>query len=116
MKSGVSSERFCWATNRDIRRRAKCSFQIAWWKSPPLDRSLAFLRFYDKHSYGLKIATEAVKLGRPLFDAETPIGIEINLGPALVQSLVEQIHAQWPQYQQTLDSLPDGDDGSVGEA
>ena len=73
------------------------------------------LRFYDKPFYGHKTATESAERGHPLFDAETPIGVEINLGPELAQSLIEQINAQWPQYLQILDSQRDNDEGTAGE-
>ena len=72
------------------------------------------LRFYVKPFYDHQTASELAEGGHPVCDAETPIGVEINLGPDLVQSLIGQINTQWPQYLQILQSQRD-DDGTVGE-
>jgi hypothetical protein len=69
---------------------------------------LLSLRFYARPYYGYKLATESAQQGRPLYDADAPIGVEIDLGPELAQSLFEQINAQWPRFVQTVRSYVEG--------
>jgi hypothetical protein len=40
--------------------------------------------------------------GNPTYDDETPIGLEINLGPEIARSFIEQIQDQWPRYLNTV--------------
>ena len=35
-------------------------------------------------------AQESAESGRPLYDENTPIGVEINLGPEIADSLIEE--------------------------
>ncbi len=72
----------------------------------PLGKMLS-LRFYNQPYYWYKVATESAQQGRPLFDADTPIGVEIDLGPELVQSLVQQLDAQLPRFFETVQSSRD---------
>jgi hypothetical protein len=60
------------------------------------------LRFYYKPIYSGKMAQELADSGHPVVDDETPIGMEITLGPEMAQSLMEQLQAQWPQYLKTV--------------
>src|SRR4051794_6932815 len=43
------------------------------------------------------------------YDAETPVGVEINLGPELTRSFVEQLQTQLPGYQRMLQAASDED-------
>jgi hypothetical protein len=74
------------------------------------DCPLLSLRFYARPYYGYKLATESAQQGRPLYDADAPIGVEINVGPELAQSLFEQINAQWPRFVQTVRSYVRGNE------
>ena len=56
------------------------------------------LRFYYKPSYPHAVADRSAEAGRPLYDDDTPIGTEINLGPEMARSLVEQIQSKWPDF------------------
>jgi hypothetical protein len=56
------------------------------------------LRFYHKPTYPHQFAQECAEAGRALYDENTPIGVEISLGPEAAQSLVEQIQAKWPEF------------------
>jgi len=56
------------------------------------------LRFYHKPTYPHQIAQESAGAGRPLYDEDTPIGVEISLGSELAQSLNEQIQAKWQEF------------------
>lgn len=60
------------------------------------------LRFFNKPSYSGERARELAERGFPVYNDETPIGTEINLGPEIAQSLMEQLQAQWPQYVKTV--------------
>lgn len=48
------------------------------------------------------MAEQSAQAGRPLYDHDTPTGVEINLGPEIAQSLIEQLHAKWPEYLRLL--------------
>lgn len=60
------------------------------------------LRFYHKPTYSAEQAQRMAEGGNAPYDEQTPIGTEINLGPEIAQSLIEQIQAQWPQYLKTV--------------
>ena len=56
------------------------------------------LRFYHKPVYPHQVARDSAEAGRPLVDEGSPIGVELNLGPEMAKSLIEQIQAKWPEY------------------
>jgi hypothetical protein len=56
------------------------------------------LRFFHKPTYPHEIANMSADAGRPLYDEDTPIGVELNLGPEIAQSLIDQIQAKWPDF------------------
>jgi hypothetical protein len=56
------------------------------------------LRFYRNPTYTHQTAAESAEKGRPLYDEDTPMGIEINLGPEIARSFIEQIQAKWLDY------------------
>jgi hypothetical protein len=60
------------------------------------------LRFYHKPTFSYQIAQESVEAGRPLYEEDTPIGVELSLGPEIARSLIEQLQEKWPEYVQTL--------------
>lgn len=60
------------------------------------------LRFYNKPFYSAKMADQSAEAGKPLYDENTQIGLELNLGPEIAQSLIDQINTKWPEYLQTL--------------
>jgi hypothetical protein len=49
-----------------------------------------------------RIAEQSADAGNPLYDAETATGVEVNLGPEIARSLVEQLQAKWPEYVQMV--------------
>src|SRR4051812_27011739 len=55
------------------------------------------VRFYNKPANG-KWVREMDAQGHKQYEEGTPIGIEINLGPELANSLIEQLMTKWPEY------------------
>jgi hypothetical protein len=48
------------------------------------------------------MADQMAEHGNPAYDDGTQTGVEINLGPEIAQSFVEQIQTQWPEYVKTV--------------
>jgi hypothetical protein len=71
-----------------------------WGNNPMLS-----LRFYHKPDYPHQIAQESAEAGRPLYDDNTPIGVEINLGLEIAHSLIEQMQTQWPEFIRVLQDV-----------
>jgi hypothetical protein len=71
-----------------------------WGNNPMLS-----LRFYHKPDYPYQIAQESADAGRLLYDEDTPIGVELNLGAEIAQSLIEQMHAKWPEYVRVIQDV-----------
>jgi hypothetical protein len=55
------------------------------------------LRFYSQPYLNPNLVSELAERGHHVYDEDTPIGVEINLGLEMAQSLIEQISAKWPQ-------------------
>ena len=60
------------------------------------------LRFFHSPSHSAKMAAQMAEHGNPPYDSGDQTGLEINLGPEMAQSFIEQIQAQWPEYVKTV--------------
>jgi hypothetical protein len=56
------------------------------------------LRFYHKPTYPHQIAEECAEGGRPLYDENTEIGVAIDLGIEMAQSLMTQLQTKWQEF------------------
>lgn len=82
---------------------------------PPLAFPVLSLRFFDKPYYGYATVEESQSAGNPLYDADTEIGTELNLGPELALSLIKQINVKWPEYLDLLRRSQTSDEGTGAE-
>jgi hypothetical protein len=70
-----------------------------WGNNPMLS-----LRFYHKPA-SYEFAQKSADAGRPLYDEDTPIGVELNLGPELAKSLIEQMVGRWAELERAWDAV-----------
>ena len=68
---------------------------------------LLSLRFYHKPIYPYQLTDRSAAEGRPLYDEDTPIGTRMDLGPEMVQSLIEQLQAKLPELLRILNDISD---------
>lgn len=98
--SGDMSERFC-STRRtctqqvrvgtdQLRRRSRRKRLAG--EGPVLSS-----RFYNKPYLSRKVCEELAEHDQRIYNEKTQIGIEVNLGLEMAQSLIEQINTKWPE-------------------
>lgn len=60
------------------------------------------LRFYSKPYLDPALVSKLAEHGHPVYDEDTAIGVEINLGLEMARSLLEQINTKWPELQRIV--------------